>query len=513
VGARFVVARMRVGIGAGRVPVSVFGARVWRAGALGAGASGAGVWALAARRVLALVLAVSGAGVTGDGATGRLARRLREGGAGAGVATGSAACPARTLRGRAGSADGATGAVSIAGWRSGLADRCVRDLRERGGSAGWTARTGAGVRAGADAATRTGASACRARDCRGRAGLAAGVTSATAGAASAGRRARGFGVGLAPLPAGEAGDLPIRSGVAGEASRFEAGRRRRVAAVASACGVDGDGAMLDDCKAVGASPAFDACLAALVLVVERLSAGVAAVPIGAAGGTAKASAGVLARAARRPEGRRAGRSTVTGCVGGCWVSGATASVSATTAGAVPAGADAIDSRAVESDALAPFGTGVTGAATMVSAAGGSVGPVSTPAAEGSVGAGATSAALRRRRGRAGSSASSRPTQKWCLRTDWSATTVIAGSANSSSGLTWQQLAGRPKRSAKRVAASARRSWGVTRRSASYQRSPSFMAHSHGAYAARPDDLLPLRTSVLVYQESGASFTVPAATIP
>jgi hypothetical protein len=93
---------------------------------------------------------------------------------------------------------------------------------------------------------------------------------------------------------------------------------------------------------------------------------------------------------------------------------------------------------------------------------------------------ATVAPLRPRRGRAGSNASSRPTQKWCLRTELSATTVMAGSANSSSGLTWQQLAARPKRSAKRVAASARRCWGETRRSASYQRSPSFMAHSHRA---------------------------------
>ena len=44
----------------------------------------------------------------------------------------------------------------------------------------------------------------------------------------------------------------------------------------------------------------------------------------------------------------------------------------------------------------------------------------------------------------------------------SATTEIAGSAKSSSGWTWQQLAGRPKRSANRLAASARRSWGETR---------------------------------------------------
>src|SRR3954447_25575394 len=54
---------------------------------------------------------------------------------------------------------------------------------------------------------------------------------------------------------------------------------------------------------------------------------------------------------------------------------------------------------------------------------------------------------------------------------------MAGSANICSGLTWQQLAGRPNRSAKRVAAPASRSWGETRLSASYQSSPSFMAHS------------------------------------
>jgi len=56
-------------------------------------------------------------------------------------------------------------------------------------------------------------------------------------------------------------------------------------------------------------------------------------------------------------------------------------------------------------------------------------------------------ALRARRRRSGSSASSRPTQKWCLRIVGSATTEIIGSAKIWSGLTWQQLAGRPKRSA------------------------------------------------------------------
>ena len=55
--------------------------------------------------------------------------------------------------------------------------------------------------------------------------------------------------------------------------------------------------------------------------------------------------------------------------------------------------------------------------------------------------------LRTRRRRSGSSASSRPTQTWCLRIVGLATTEIIGSAKICSGLTWQQLAGRLKRSA------------------------------------------------------------------